>query len=81
MDLARQDAVSQAKENAQSLAKASGVTLGKIINVTESQNSGSRPILMTDKSVGLGGAAPLTPDIQPGTTEVDITVSLSYEVR
>jgi hypothetical protein len=81
MDAARQEAVAQAKENAQSLAKASGVTLGRIINVSESSNSGSRPIYLADKAVGLGGGAPEAPEIQPGTTEVDITVALSYEVR
>jgi hypothetical protein len=82
MDSARQDAVAQAKGNAEGLAKASGVTLGKIINVSESLNSGLRPLYMTaDKAVGLGGGAPETPNIQPGTTEVNITVSLSYELR
>lgn len=81
MDAARQDAVKEAQENAQSLAKASGITLGKIINLTESQNGAPRPVLVTQKAVGLGGAAPATPDIQPGTTEIDLTVSLSYEIR
>lgn len=81
MDAARKDAVAQAKKNAESLAKASGITLGRIINVTENQVGGPQPILMNEKAVGLGGATPSTPDIQPGTTEIDLTVSLSYEVR
>ena len=81
MDSARHDAVAQAKENAQSLAKASGISLGKIINVTESQNGSPRPVLVSEKAVGVGGAAPVTPNIQPGTTEIDLTVSLSYEIR
>ena len=82
LDEARIDAVKAAKENAQSLARASGITLGKVINVTESQNGGPRPIFMADKAVGLGGETPVSePDIQPGQTEINITVSLSYEVR
>lgn len=82
MDAARKDAVKTAKENAESLARASGVTLGKIINVTESRNGNPRPIFMTDKAIGLGGGTPIAqPDIQPGTTEIDVTISLSYEVR
>lgn len=82
MDAARIDAVKAAKENAQSLARASGVTLGKVINVTESQNGNPMPILMTNKAIGLGGGTPVAqPDIQPGTTEINITVSLSYEIR
>lgn len=81
MDSARTDAVTQAKKNAESLARSAEVTLGKVINVTESQNGVPRPILMNNKAVGLGGAEPATPNIQPGTTEIDITVSLSYELR
>ena len=72
LDSARNDAVKIAKENAESLARASGVTLGKIINISENQNSAPRPILMTEKS---------TPNTQPGEAEVSLTVSLSYEVR
>jgi len=80
MDAARQDAVKIAKENAESLAKASGISLGKIINVTENQNSFPRPMSLTatgggpDKSIA-------QPNIQPGETEIDLTISLSYEVR
>lgn len=82
LDSARQDAVGKAKQNAESLAKASGVTLGKIINISESQMGAPRPVMMLDKAVGQGGSSePATPDVQPGTTEVSLTVSLSYEVR
>ena len=84
LDAARRDAVDTAKKNAESLAKASGVSLGRIINISESQQGGyPRPIYAMDaKTVGLGGGAtPPQPNVQPGTTEVDVTVSLSYEVR
>lgn len=81
LDAARRDAVEKAKQSAESLAKASGITLGKIINVSESQNGNPRPIMVSEKAVGLGGAPTATPDIQPGTAEIDITVSLSYEIR
>lgn len=83
LDAARQDAVGKAKQSAEGLAKAAGVTLGKVINISENQNGAPRPITFADKttSVGLGGAPVVQPNIQPGTTEVDVTVSLSYEVR
>ena len=81
MDMARADAVTKAKQNAESLSKNAGVTLGKIINVTEStSNNFPRPIMMDSKIGGLGGA-PAAPNIQPGSTEIDLIVSLSYEVR
>lgn len=81
LDAARADAVGKAKQSAESLAKASGVTLGKIINISEGQNNVPRPLTAT--AVGLGGAekSVTQPNVQPGTTEIDITVSLSYEIR
>lgn len=81
LDTARQDAVVKAKQSAESLAKASGVTLGKIINISEGQNNVPRPLTAT--AVGLGGAekSVAQPNVQPGTTEIDLTVSLSYEIR
>lgn len=83
MNEARTEAVKDAKTKAEGLAKAAGISLGKIINVSENQNQNIRPVAFTDKSaVGLGGGTPaVQPDIQPGQTEIDITVSLSYEVR
>lgn len=82
---ARTDAVEKAKNNAQSLAKVSGVTLGRIINISESFSGGfPRPMYAMDaKVVGMGGDGLQNgnPEVQPGTTEVNITVSLSYEVR
>lgn len=82
MDSARQDAVNQARAKAQSLAKASGITLGKIINITEGQGITPRPLYAT----GLGAGPQMEksvaqPNIQPGTTEIDLTVSISYEIR
>jgi uncharacterized protein YggE len=81
MNEARKLAVDDAKSKAQGLASAAGITLGKIINVSETQNP--RNIV---PMYGLG-AAPSTeksvtqPAVSPGQTELDVTVSLSYEVR
>lgn len=83
-DKAREDAVKEAKETAASLAKASGVTLGRIINISENF-SGGVPRYATLPMAGGGDMlqdAKITePEIQPGTTEVNLSVSLSYEVR
>jgi len=77
---AREEAVNLAKAKAEGLAKASGITLGKIINVSESEGFEPRPVMMYDKAVGNGGA-PETANIEAGETEIQVTVSLSYEVR
>jgi len=79
---ARKLAVIDAKEKASGLAQASGITLGRIINISESQ-ANPMPLMSADRTVGLGAGSPepATPNIQPGTTEINVTVTLSYEVR
>lgn len=78
---AREQAVSEAREKAEGLSKAAGISLGKIINISENQTGSPivRPMYATD-TVSLekagGGAA-----IESGQTTVEVTVSLSYEIR
>ncbi|KKS16218.1 MAG: hypothetical protein UU74_C0046G0002 [Candidatus Woesebacteria bacterium GW2011_GWA1_41_7] len=80
---ARELAVKEAKAKADGLSKAAGINLGNIVNISESQNSGDqiRPLY------GMGGAPDVTTkeiavaDIEPGQTEIQVTVSLSFEVR
>lgn len=79
-DKARKEAVDQAREKAQSLANASGITLGKIINVEE--NSNDRPIPIYAESAGQGGiVTEKATEITPGQSSVQISVILSYEIR
>ena len=83
---AREQAVKHAKEKADSLARISGIKLGKIINVMENGNNPiPRPMVYFDKAQansapmagGLGAGAPT--DVQPGSTTFTMTVTLSYE--
>ncbi len=78
---ARKMAVTDARQKASGLAGAAGITLGKIINISENQTGAPRPIPL----MATGGEVPeksiTQPNIQPGQTEIDVTVSLSYEVR
>jgi len=75
---AREEAVKKAKEKAEGLAKAAGISLGKIINISESQGGNyPGPTALMEKS----GTGIINPDIQPGETELSVTVSLSYEIR
>ena len=77
---AREEAVKLVKNKAEGLAKAAGITLGKIINVTESQGVDyPRPTMMLDKTVGLG-VGPETANVVPGETEISVTVTLSYSL-
>lgn len=79
---ARKLAVADAKDKANGLSSASGITLGKIINISENQ---SNPFPIREFALPVSGGGDLKtapqPNIQPGQTEIDVTVSLSYEVR
>ena len=78
---AREEAVKLAKDKAEGLAKASGITLGRIINVSESEGVDyPRPIAF-DKAVTMAAGAPETANVTPGETEIQVTISLSYEIR
>lgn len=81
MNEARVIAVKNAKDKAEGLAKAAGITLGKVVNVSESQENNSRMYAVPMAGGGLETKDVANPDIQPGTTDLDVTVSLSYEVR
>ncbi len=76
-DKARKEAVGNAKEKAQSLANAAGVRLGKIINVTESQDNFPRPIPFESAKSDIQ-ETPST-NITPGENNIKISVTLTYE--
>jgi len=77
---ARQKAVADAKFKAENAAKIAGFTLGKIINYSEDFGGAPRPIPMMAKAeVGLGAGAPT--QVEPGTNEVTVTVTLSYQIQ
>lgn len=73
---ARVEAVKKAKAKAQGLAKAAGIRLGKIINVSE--NFGGAPIpLMMEAKQSDGLSTPTS--ILPGESSVEVSVILTYE--
>ena len=79
---AREMAVDKAKQKAEGLAKASGITLGKIINVTESMDLDyPRPIAYAKEMSLSSGDSPEVANVTPGETEISVTVNLSYEIR
>lgn len=72
---ARKEAVKKAKDSAEGLAKASGIRLGKIINVRES--FGGEPIPLARGAVGVG--LEQKTNITPGESNIEVTVTLTYE--
>lgn len=76
---AREEAVKEAKEKAQSLAKAAGIKLGKIINVQENVVSPFEPRPVSLEKTEGAGETPT--QIVPGEQEIRISVTLTYETR
>jgi len=77
---ARELAVKDAKTKAQQAAKTAGFTLGRIINYSEGRGSTPRPVYM-DKALTANMAEEAPTQLEPGTTELTVSVSLSYELR
>lgn len=79
-DQARMDAVKEAKEKAQSLAKAAGISLGRVVDVQETGN-GIQPVMYRKELMAAGNALDsATPtELNPGENKISVTVTLSYE--
>ncbi len=78
---ARTIAFERAKAKAQAMAKENGTRLKRV--VTFSEFGGGYPISYFAKAeMGMGGdgGAPVPPTIEPGTQEVTVNVSVTYEI-
>lgn len=77
---AREKAVDEAKKKAENAAKIAGFKLGRIVNYSESFGDFPKPIPMG--AVSLETRAQGTPtEVEPGSSKITVTVTLSYEVR
>ncbi len=77
---ARNKAIENAKQQAAKLSKELGISLGKVVNIVES--NGNQPYPVYEKAM-LGGA-PRTdagPQLEPGTQTVTSTVILYFEKK
>ena len=80
---AREEAVAKAKQKAEAMAEITGLKLGKLVNVYESEDA--YPPLYKNYAadygeLGLGGAG-AAPSIQTGENEYNLQVTLTYEVK
>lgn len=81
---ARAEAIAKAQKKARDIARAGGFRLGRLLSISE----GGYPIPYqrfygTEAAFGKGGdsISPATPDIEPGSQDVIINVTLVYEIR
>ncbi len=78
---AREEAVAKAKEKAEAIAKTTGFKRGKILAVQEGVSIPS-PIYYQSVEYALGyGKGGDAPTIEPGSQEVRVSVTLTYEIR
>ena len=80
-DAARADAIAKAKAQATLLAKQLDVSLGKIVNFSES--SGGYPYPVYGLAMGMGGDSKMesAPNIPIGENTYNASVSITYEIR
>ncbi len=72
---AREEAMKEAKEKAQTSARLAGARLGPIISIDEYISSPYPEFGYLD---GRGGASP---GLEPGTSEIELTVNLTYSLQ
>jgi uncharacterized protein YggE len=81
---AREEAMTKATTKARSMAKAGGFRLGRLLSIDEYAPGGIVPMYGIggggmEKSISSDTATPV--DIQPGSQEYTVNVTLRYEIR
>ena len=79
-DEARQKAVAAAKKKAESAAKIAGFRLGRMVNYSESFDSSGPQLLRMAAGAPVEGVS-LKTSVEPGSSEIKVIVTLSYEIR
>ena len=80
---ARAEAIKKAQEKAADIAKAGGFTLGRLLEISES-NGGYTPYYARSAMMDMAGGAKeaaVAPTIEAGSQDITITVSLRYEIQ
>ena len=79
---ARQEAIGNARDDASNLARALGVSLGRVVNFSE---SGNYPLPVYYKTAMMEvdgrGSGDIAPDISPGVNKITSQVTITYEIR
>lgn len=79
---ARAEAIAKAKEKAKGIAEAGGFELGRLLEISES-SGGYTPYYSRTAMMDMAGSkeATVAPTIEAGSEEINISVSLKYEIR
>ncbi len=77
--MARQEAIKNAKEKLDAMVKESGISIGKLVNISEGYGGGY-PMPYGLESANAKDAT-VAPQIQPGQQEISVSVNLTYQVK
>lgn len=81
---ARGEAIKKARVKAEEVAKAGGFRVGRILSIQEGTYGFPVPRYpFAEKSLGIGGGedTSIPPSIEPGSEEVTVSVTITYEIR
>jgi uncharacterized protein YggE len=76
---ARNDAIAQAKEKAQTIASSLGMKLGKVTSFSE--GGGYTPVPMYARDMAMGAESKASLELPAGEQEITVSVSLTYELE
>ena len=80
---ARKEAFEKARMKVLTMAKQNGVRVGRVVTFSESNGGFPRPYMYAEAAMikDGGSSAPPLPTIEPGSDEVSVQVSVTYELR
>lgn len=78
---AREQAFQKARAKADAMAKQNNVRIRKVITFSEFNGGYPRPMYAKAEMDSFGGGVATPPQIEPGSQEVTVNVSVTYEIR
>lgn len=80
---ARQEALKKLAEKAQTLSQSLGIRLGKVVSYNEyaGNNTPYYNVMKESMAYGLGGASDQVSSVESGSTEVNMTVSVTFQIK
>jgi len=78
---ARAEAIKKAKEKAAVMAKNAGFSVGRLLEISEGSPRNYYDYYSYAPSVAMGTKAEAAPTIEAGSQDVNVTVTLKYEIR
>lgn len=78
---AQEKAIKDADQKAKQLAKALGVSLGRVKTFSATTNDDVRPPMYASAALETKSSEPIAPPVPPGTQNITATVSVTYELR